>query len=394
MIHNDKEGILREFRKAPDEFVNFLMENKLLAGDIRRFLMDEISAEPQQEYSKKFSWLLYMPNIVSLVSVDGCCNLACRMCGGSKGKLEYIDSEKLKTIIRHIPTAELITLVAGNSEPLMNPAFEELLKTMSENFVNFSLVTNAHLLKDSIIKMLVDYPLNGDINISLDAVTPETYKNIRGTSNQKVLENLHKLNEQKKKNPSSKLLISFLMVGMEDNIVELPEFVRLASSLGAYRVKVDNMLGNFTPGNFTLNPDWKVHVKRALNAAKETGVSLQLPASALSILDSESQKCESTGHSSSSSCTEKNAAPERKCDTLSSLHINIDGTIHPCCHTMSVRLGNIFEGPLYLNSQYIEARRMNASGKVFPACACVKNCAYINYLEMSGMLKIKRDIFI
>ncbi len=375
MAGNDREGIIREFRNSPSEFISFLIQNKLLAGDIRKILCEEILETPESPASKMASYLPFMPNIVSLVSTDGCCNLACRMCGGSKGKLEYISKEKLALILKHIPTTELLTFVAGNSEPLMNPDFKENLKILADHFVNYSLVTNGHLLKDDIIEALVNYPLNGDFNVSLDAVKAETYRNIRGTSIDKVMENLQKLHKVRLKSGRNNMFVSLLMVGMEDNIAELPDFIKLASELGAYRVKVDSMEGSFKPGNFTENPKWRSYIEESIRIADELKINLIIPAEARPIV----KTAENSG------TKEQKAGKETlRCPSFNSLHININGDIHPCCHTMQVKLGNIFSAPLYSNSKYINARKSNAEGRIFSACKTVKNCSLVNQLSDSG----------
>jgi len=72
--------------------------------------------------------------------------------------------------------------------------------------------------------------------------------------------------------------LSLLMVGMEDNIEELPGFVELAAEIEAERVLLSHMLRDYTPGDFMRNVNWSQAVKEARKVASRSGVRLEFPA--------------------------------------------------------------------------------------------------------------------
>ena len=399
-MRNDRKGMLKEFHSQPEAFVGFLLEKGLLAGDIRQVLEEDILAHPERSYAKAYHWIPFMPKLVSLVATAGCCNLACRMCGGSKGKLQFVSAAQLERILDNIPTAELLIFVAGNSEPLMNPEFPGLLDVLARRQINYSLVSNGHFLNGSIAKALAGFPHHSDINISLDAASDETYKRIRGISHAKVLENLAAFAKLKAGVPKERLSFSLLMVGMADNIQELPDFVALAARFGAGRVKVDHMEGLSEPGDFMRNPDWQCHLRRGLAAANSLGVILQLPADAKSVLSRNASAAASGDPAPAAPCVtscaeaSKAGAQKLRCGWLHSLHIEMGGSIHPCCHTTSETLGNIYDAPLQRNTAYLSARRLNSEGLVFRPCAKVLNCAYVQSLRSEGSLSSGSKLFI
>ena len=155
MDENTRKDIIDNFRKSPDEFIEFLIKENLLKGKIRDCLSDYISAHPNRPWNEKYFWIPLMPKFITLALTADLCNLSCRMCGGSKGRLRYITSSQMKSILDHIPTAELVVLLAGNSEPLLNPEFVEFVNTMEKAALNWQMVSNGHLLKDPVIDVLV-----------------------------------------------------------------------------------------------------------------------------------------------------------------------------------------------------------------------------------------------
>ena len=358
-----------------EDFVLHLISQGLFRGQILAAIRQEVLRVAGTDLGDRMLWTLLMPDIISVISVAGKCNLACRMCTGSpKGTLRHLSAAQLATIQKHIPTANLTILVASDAEPLLNPEFDDMLEVLAQHRQSFFLVTNGHLLKSSTIDTLVAYPVSSHINVSLDAATPETYKRVRGASLNHVIKNIEALRDRKQQAKSSRLIYSLLMVGMEDNIHELPAVVELAARLGAVRVKLDHMGGNYDPGDFMKNPEWPTYIRQAVEVGKRTGVVLGLPPDA------------SKGAEIEHSARVVSHFP-RYCEWNNRVSIGFDGMINPCCWLTKVNLGNIYEQPIYYNNTYVETRAFLQQGNVLPQCRPMVNCQYVQSLREKEKLK-------
>jgi MoaA/NifB/PqqE/SkfB family radical SAM enzyme len=373
----------RLFARDPQNVVTRLISEKALKGNrlsvLRRILLEDTSNAEMAEWL----WLVLSPRILSVMITQDRCNLACRMCGGSKGTLKYLKPAHFCQILRHIPTADLVTLVAGNSEPLLNPAMPEILRCAKDERVNLDIVTNGQLLSPHLIQTMMETGRPTGLNISIDAAKSETYRRIRGAPLDKLFRNLEYLSERKRASASEFPKVSLLMVGMEDNIEELPDLVLLASRMKAYRVHVDHLKGHFSPGDFVKNPRWRLFVSEAYETAATCNVFLQMP---LDVVVSPSSQDAASNHNASPMPIQKlTGAPPRLnyCSWMESAQIDRTGNLSPCCHNPRV-LGNIFEKHISQQIDYLRYRMKNMDGKVEKCCLGAKNCAYVEEKRAFG----------
>lgn len=410
-----REELVETFKQQPQVVIDRMIAQKALKLEYRNFLIDFLIEEmPHNPKWNDFMWLALLPRRLSVVTVDNFCNLACRMCGGSKGKMKWLKPDMLQKMLNHCPTTEVITFVAGNSEPMLNPDLRENFKILNDHNIYSTFVTNGHYLNRKNIEAMIEFQQPTSVNVSLDAIDPKIYKDIRGADNSKVISGLFKLIEAKEKVGVDFPHISLLMVGMEDNISELSKFVKLADQLGAMRVHVDHMLGQHRPGDFTLNPEWRQHVVEALDLAEKLNVLLQIPLDSMEILKREgflsknkktlvkegnSQKPvkkEKIEFHDGASCGAKAVTVNDNledtkltmqtghCPWLKEAHINIDGAIRPCCN-MPANMGNIYEIPLWENQNFLQTRLHHSQGEIERLCMGNSNCTYVQELKEKGV---------
>ncbi|OGV69581.1 MAG: hypothetical protein A2283_02125 [Lentisphaerae bacterium RIFOXYA12_FULL_48_11] len=379
-----------EFSRNPQEFVNFLLSRHFLKGNAREALTDYILAHQDVPGIGEMFWILLLPRRLSVVAVEGCCNLACRMCGGSRGKLSYLEVARLEKMLINTPTVELVTFVAGNSEPLMNPELAGNLRLTREHKANWDIVTNGHLLNDRMIDVMVSDPGASRLNISLDACRPATYQAIRRASLDRVLGNLRNFRDAKRSRGVKYPAMSLLMVGMEDNIEQLPEFVELAAELEAERVLLSHMLRDYMPGDFMRNVNWPQAIKDAQQVASRSGVRLELPADVVIAGQSLDRKGErrdgATGAGPKTNLAESSSKVEipedqkflscKGCPWLQDVHVQLNGVMNPCCN-VGVDIGNIYDGPLFRNVKYLRSRIAHTRGLLYPECMKNLNCEYV-----------------
>jgi hypothetical protein len=135
--------------------------------------------------------------------------------------------------------------------------------------------------------------------------------------------------------------------------------------MNAYRVHVDHLKGDFSPGDFTANPRWRHFVSEAFEAAATSKVSLQMPSDVVA-------------------APNKSGSPKLNyCSWMESAQIGMTGNLSPCCHNPRV-LGNIFEKHISQQTDYLRYRMKNMDGKVEAFCLTAKNCAYVEERRAFG----------
>ena len=162
------------------------------------------------------------------------CNQRCIMCvpNGDHGR-DALPFERFMAFFRQIqPYAEHLTLIGG--EPLMYPRILDVLDVLAEHEIAVTINTNATLLNDRVVPRLLKlHELH--LRCSIDAMTRETYRKIRGTD---VFE---KVSEQiaefcRLAEPLPNIHVSLAYVVMRENLGEVLPFVDFAARLRPTRV--------------------------------------------------------------------------------------------------------------------------------------------------------------
>ena len=280
------------------------------------------------------------------------CNLRCKGCILYNGNWEPdrdISFDELTMITDQLPDLEKIML-HGVGEPLLNPDLPQMVRHLKNRNVYTLFNSNGILLDDGWRHDLVDAGLD-ELRVSLDAATPEGYRKIRNNSEfERIVQNLRSfLNLQSAKQVSHPRL-SLWFLGTEDNILELPEFVRLASDIGIGDIYLQRLVyfqdndgyGVARSTKSLQNRDgtyWEL-IQKSQELATRLGIRFN--ASGLR-KPGESIQSETRAES-----------PWMKCYRPSTLvYITANGNLLPCCISpfstvdfASIVLGNVFETSL------------------------------------------------
>lgn len=161
------------------------------------------------------------------------CNLRCIMCHSEKIReqraVKTMSFDNFKTIIDSVPTLLRLT-IQGMGEPLLAPDFLRMVSYANRKDIAVTTTLNATFIREDIAQKVVNCGLSR-MYISLDGATKNTYEHIRrGADFKKTLEGIRNLvNARKTKGDP---FIDLWMVGVGDNIHELPLMVDLAVELG------------------------------------------------------------------------------------------------------------------------------------------------------------------
>lgn len=161
------------------------------------------------------------------------CNHFCPKClhGMSvfpHGKKYFMSFETLKKVLDEGEAKGLQSVVFTGGEPTLHPQIIEFIKYAGQKkFPDISFITNGALLTEKVIDCILENGVTR-LNISLDAVTPETYKKVHGVDDYtRVLNNIDHLLEKRNRIGNQLPLLSISFVLSEENAHELDKFIEL-----------------------------------------------------------------------------------------------------------------------------------------------------------------------
>lgn len=172
------------------------------------------------------------------------CNLTCVTCPLTFGRVEspaLLTLEKVRFLVSQFPSATRMVL-HGIGEPLLNPELPEIIRYLKSEGKYVLFNSNATLLNARWREALLDSQLD-EYRVSLDATTPESYARVRGKPMfPLILNNLRHLMALKRERGASQPHVSLWLTGLKDTLAELPDFVRLAHSLGIDEVYLQRLV--------------------------------------------------------------------------------------------------------------------------------------------------------
>jgi radical SAM protein with 4Fe4S-binding SPASM domain len=205
-----------------------------------------------------------------------------------------MDFHLFTRLLDQFPDLEELQL-QGLGEPMMHPRFFDMIEYAFRRGIKVGTNTNLTLLNDMRALRCVTSGLY-ELHASLDGATPETYERIRVRAHfDRVLANLQRLLDARKRLGSQTPRIGIVMVAMRKNLQELPDLVRLAHKLEVNEVFVQHLCHDFgelsLPGHYkpmrdfveaeTLLSEDPERIARifgeARSLASEFGIELRLP---------------------------------------------------------------------------------------------------------------------
>lgn len=280
------------------------------------------------------------------------CNLKCIMCEEHSPYSDFIpnlykttgvkrrrmDPETVEDIIAQakvLGVKEIIPSTMG--EPLMYKGIERIFELSQLNNIKINLTTNGTFPGKSMnewAKIII--PNTTDIKISWNGATAETAQKIMtGVDFNKAVENVKALVSFRDKHFNATRYycrITFQLTFMQNNMHELADIVKLASSLGVDRVKGHQLWTHFEEIKKLSMKDstesiaqWNIYVEQAFNAQntfrKKNGEKVLLE-NIISLHDIEN----------------KEVSAEYECPFLEKeLWISPTGNISPCCAPDNLR---------------------------------------------------------
>ena len=183
------------------------------------------------------------PKVV-FIEVTNRCNLLCQTCTHTYFEREPLKSLSLNEFIfiaeqfPHLQRA----LLHGIGEPLLNLNLPEIIRYLKGRDVEVIINSNGTLLTEKWQKKLIESGLD-QYRCSIDAASDASYTRIRGVDLlPRLKKGLEGLVKTKQSLGSATPRISIWCVATRENLLELPDLVRLAASLGVPEVYMQRMV--------------------------------------------------------------------------------------------------------------------------------------------------------
>ncbi|HZP82793.1 MAG TPA: radical SAM protein [Chthonomonadaceae bacterium] len=221
------DGIVNNYQKLKENNAfSVLMHPKVLAN--YKLYQKEVQVRPLVMKSQP-------PGIE--IEMTNRCNLACVQCFRSLGlkpyKLGDMDVANYKRILAQFPYVMNLSL-NGFGEPMMYRHFFEIVEyTRKERpWCKIGIYSNGMQINEERARRLMDCGLT-ELNISIDAATPETYRRVRRGGRLETLhENIKRLVRIKRETGARFPLLGINFVLLNENEGELVPFVEQAAEFG------------------------------------------------------------------------------------------------------------------------------------------------------------------
>ena len=290
----------------------------------------------------------------------------------------HLSWAQFRQIVDQIPQIERAVL-HGIGEPLLNPELPRFIAYLKGRGAQVLFNTNGVLLDERRGDALAEAGLD-ELRVSLDAVTPELYRKLRGINKlPQIVANLRAFMQRHAGQDRPR--VSLWMVGMQDNLEQMPDLVRLADELGVPEVYLQRLVffgdGERIADDTTMVPEQSLYGTLEQRQA-ELVLGCEALARELGLVFRASGA--TTPHES---IAVKGAHPWQGCfRPWALIYVTANGNLLPCCIApfaapdySSLLLGNLLSRPLaeLWNGQPYQALRgavLSESPAPWPCQSC------------------------
>ena len=188
--------------------------------------------------------LLPMPPTCLYIEVTNRCNLKCVTCirtFETREDAHDLTFEEFREVVDQLSSLERAVL-HGIGEPMLNRDLPRMVAYLKARGTYVLFNTNATILTPDWQKSLIESGLD-ELRVSMDAATEEKYEQIRGLPMlPNLIANLKELHQLKQRLGVSLPRVSLWLVGLKENIHEMPAFFSIAEEVGADEVYLQRLV--------------------------------------------------------------------------------------------------------------------------------------------------------
>jgi MoaA/NifB/PqqE/SkfB family radical SAM enzyme len=172
------------------------------------------------------------------------CNLLCTTCPRTYEQLEPeadMPWELFTSLIDQYPNIARVVL-HGIGEPMLVKDIAQRVAYLKARNIYVLFNTNGTLLTEANGRALIDAGLD-ELRVSLDAAESEMYQVVRGKDFfAKIVTNVGNFTRMQRELGAAKPRVSLWLTGLRETVDQLPDFVRLAHSVGVYEVYLQRLV--------------------------------------------------------------------------------------------------------------------------------------------------------
>jgi MoaA/NifB/PqqE/SkfB family radical SAM enzyme len=172
------------------------------------------------------------------------CNLLCTTCPRTYEELEPpadMSWELFTSIVDQVPGLQRAVL-HGVGEPMLVKNLPRMVRYLKDRGTYVLFNTNGTVLNERNGRALIAAGLD-ELRVSLDAATETSYLAVRGKSYfKRILKNVRAFRELQEREGTDRPRVSAWLTGLKETIAELPEFVRVAASIGVKEVYLQRLV--------------------------------------------------------------------------------------------------------------------------------------------------------
>jgi MoaA/NifB/PqqE/SkfB family radical SAM enzyme len=172
------------------------------------------------------------------------CNLLCTTCPRTYEQLEPeadMSWELFTSLIDQYPNIARVVL-HGIGEPMLVKDIAERVAYLKQRGTYVLFNTNGTLLTEANGKKLIEAGLD-ELRVSLDAAESDVYQMVRGKDFfDRIVANLANFTKMQRELNAPKPRVSLWLTGLRETVDQLPDFVRLAHSVGVHEVYLQRLV--------------------------------------------------------------------------------------------------------------------------------------------------------
>ncbi len=172
------------------------------------------------------------------------CNLLCTTCPRTYEQLEPeadMPWELFTSLIDQYPNIARVVL-HGIGEPMLVKDLAQRVKYLKDRKIYVLFNTNGTLLTKANGRALIEAGLD-ELRVSLDAAEAEVFQMVRGKDFfDKIVANVRNFTAMQREMNAAKPRVSLWLTGLRETVDQLPNFVRLAHSIGVGEVYLQRLV--------------------------------------------------------------------------------------------------------------------------------------------------------
>ena len=178
------------------------------------------------------------------LEVTNRCNLLCETCPRTFEDLEPpadMSWELFTRIVDQVPNIARVVL-HGVGEPMLVKALPRMIRYLKDRGTYVLFNTNGTLLQPKRFQELVDTGLD-ELRVSLDAADRKTYAQVRGKDFfTRIVRDVGRFTAFQQETGATMPRVSLWLTGLKETVAQLPDFVRLAASMGVREVHLQRLV--------------------------------------------------------------------------------------------------------------------------------------------------------